>query len=104
MSSVVRTVLGAALILTSASAAMAASDAPPAQEPVQTAAASDTAVAEGTVQTSTSTDAAAASSAPVLAQSSKPHSPLCDNSDEHGGHGASTRWGLRAYWDQAVKN
>lgn len=114
MSSVIRSVIGAAFILTGASAAMAASDTPAVQEqavqtsasadaaaPADAAASNDAPAAEQAVQASSSATVVAAVSTPVVAQSSKPHSTLCDNSDEHGGHGPNTHWGVRAFWDQA---
>jgi hypothetical protein len=99
MSSVVRTVLGAALLLTGSSAAMAQSDSAPA--------------GYQSAQTSTSATVVAANSAPaadqsgqtgaysaIANQSPKPHnSGLCDKSDLYGGHSPASHWGTRAFWD-----
>ncbi len=108
MSSVVRSVLGAALLLTGASPAMAQSYSPSVDEqPVQADASTETAAsnnapaAEQTDQTSASTVAAAADSTPIPEQSKKIHHAgiWCDNTDPYGGHGPNTLWGVRAFWD-----
>jgi hypothetical protein len=107
MSSAVRSVLGAALLLTGASAAMAASDTATqgyqsAQTSTSTAVvASNNAApaADQPAQTSAYSTVATSVNAPVAEQSSKPHSSICDKSDLYGGHGPSTHWGTRAFWD-----
>ncbi len=107
MTSVVSSVLGAALLLTGASAAMAQSAPPPvANQPAQTDASAATAastnapVAYQSVQTSVSTAIPASTSAPAAAQTSKVnHLILCDNTDAYGGHGPNTLWGTRAFWE-----
>ena len=113
MSSVVRSVLGAALLLTGAPAAMAQSyDPAVAEQPVQTDASTETAAsnnapaAEQTDQTSASTVVAAADSTPVPEQSKKIHHAgiWCDNTDPYGGHGSNTLWGIRAFWDSQASS
>jgi hypothetical protein len=113
MSSVVRSVLGAALLLTGASAAMAQSDNPAVAEQAvqndastQTAASNNAPVVEQTVQTSASTVAAASDGAPIAEQSTKIHHAgiWCDNTDAYGGHGPNTLWGIRAFWDTQGTN
>ena len=109
MRSVVRPVLGAALLLTGASAAMAQSGNPPvayqsAQAGASTtalaAAPSSTPVAYQPVQAGVSTPIAASNDAAIAGQSPKPKSSgLCDRADAYGGHGPSTHWGTRAFWD-----
>ncbi len=105
MSSVVRSVLGAALLLTGASAAMAQSyNAPAAQAPqtgvyTATAASNNAPVAAQAPQTGAYTATAASNNAPVAGQPQQSHhSSLCDNTDRYGGHGANSIWGIRAFW------
>lgn len=92
MSSVVRSVLGAALLLTSASTAMAQTYSTPA--PAQ-------AEASAPVQTEAPATVVAAVEAPAAVQSSKPRYAglWCDNSDQYGGHGPNTLWGRRTFWE-----
>ena len=82
MGTVVRSVLGAALLLTGASAVMAASGNPPvAGQPVQAGAATTTAAA------------------PVAAQPKKPHnSNITDNAAPFGGHDPNSPEGVRAFF------
>jgi hypothetical protein len=92
MSSVVRTVLGAALLLTGASAAMAQSATPPAtNQAVQTGA--STAIVASTTPTAAST------SAPIVEQPQKPKTKVSDNTDVHGGHDPNSLAGARAFWE-----
>jgi outer membrane receptor protein involved in Fe transport len=100
MTSVVRTVLGAALLLTSASAVMAQSA--PArvanQQPAQTgattatAATNNPATANQPVQAGGTVTAAAANNAP------KPNSVVTDKADPYGGHDPNSLAGTRAFW------
>jgi hypothetical protein len=110
MSSVVRSVLGAALLVTGASAAMAQSANQTALNQPLPAGAYSAAPASGysaapaasnnAAPGAYATVAAANTGAPVVEQSTpKPHSNLCDNTDRYGGHGPETRWGTRAFWD-----
>ena len=107
MSSVVRSVLGAALFLTGASAAMAASDTPPDAYQSGQAGASTAVVASNSTtaayqpsQPGAYTAVAASSSAPLADQSAKPlNSGLCDKADLYGGHAPASHWGTRAFWD-----
>ena len=92
MSPVVRTVLGAALLLTSASTAMAQSANPPvANQPVQAGAAT------ATPQTGTATAAVAANAA-TAGQASR-NSDVADNRDSYGGHDPNSTAGTRAFWE-----
>jgi hypothetical protein len=85
MSSVVRSVLGAALILTSATAAMAQSATAP--------------VANQTVQTGASTATVATNNAPIVNQAPKPANKIvADQADTHGGHDPNSLAGVRAFW------
>ena len=80
----VRSALAAALLLTGASAAMAASDAP--------------GTANQTVQTSAPATATA-SSAPVASQADKPRpTGFSDKADAYGGHAPESQQGVRAFW------
>jgi hypothetical protein len=99
MSSVVRSVLGAALLLTGASAAMAQSANPPvANKSLQTGASTATAapnnapVANQTVQTAASAATAASNNAP------KSRSTVTDNSDPYGGNDPNSTAGARAFF------
>ena len=102
MSSVVRSVLGAALLLTSASAMMAASGTPAAAQSAQTGASTATAaapVANQTVQTGASTAPAASNNAPTAAQPKKPQrAGIADNSDPYGGNDPNSTAGARAFF------
>ena len=93
MNSVVRSVLGAALLLTGASAAMAASDnAPAANQTVQTSAPTALAAAPAA--------ATAPIAAPVADQSKKTHrAGVFDNTDPYGGHDPNSTKGTRAFWE-----
>ena len=82
MSSVIRSVLGAALLLTGASAAMAQSANPP--------------LANQTVQTNTAT--VASNNAPLAAQPQKPKANIADKSDTYGGYDPNSLAGARAFW------
>lgn len=96
MSSFVHSVLGAALLLTGASAAMAQSaTAPVANQPVQTAAATAVAapIAYQPVQ------ASAPAPTPVVAQLQKPVPTVSDKSDPYGGHDPNSTAGTRAFWE-----
>jgi hypothetical protein len=112
MKSAIRSVLGASLLLTGASAAIAASDTPPAADQSRQTGASTAIVASNNApiadqsrQTGASATIVASNNAPVANapaadQSQKPHhSGICDNADAYGGHGPNTRWGIRAFWD-----
>ena len=94
MSSLVRSVLGAALLLTGASAVMAQSANPPvAGQPVQT---NNAPVANQTVQTGASTATAATNNA---AQPKKPQrAGIADNSDPYGGNDPNSTAGARAFF------
>jgi hypothetical protein len=84
MSSLVRSVLGAALLLTGASAAMAASGTP---------------VAAQSAQTGASTTIAASNNAPIADKPQKSRgSSLSDNSDPYGGHDPNSTAGARAFF------
>ena len=101
MSSVVRSVLGVALLLTGASAAMAQS----ANQPVQTGATTATAAtvsappAGQPAQAGASTATAATANAPVAAQAKKVTRPnIADNSDPYGGNDPNSTAGARAFF------
>jgi hypothetical protein len=106
MSSVVRSVLGAALLLTGASAAMAASDIPPvAGQPRQTgastavAASNNAPVADKSVQTGASTAVAASNNAPIADKSQKSLRPsVPDNNDPNGGNDPNSAAAARAFF------
>jgi hypothetical protein len=107
MSSVVRSVLGAALLLTGASAAMAASGTPQvADKSRQTAASPATVapanapVAANTTQTAASTAVAAPApaNAPVVEQARKPIPKVADNNDPYGGNDPNSSAGMRAFF------
>jgi hypothetical protein len=129
MSSIGRFVLGAALLLTGASAAIAASDKPlVAYQSVQTGASTATAasnnapiIAAQSVQTGASTATAAPNNAPVAyqsaqtgasiattasnnapsaAQSHNSHdSNVADKTDRYGGYDPNSTAGVRAFWE-----
>jgi hypothetical protein len=84
MSSVVRSVLGAALFLTGASAAMAQSANP--------------SVVNQTVQTGATTATVATNNAPVADKSKSQNSNVTDNADTYGGHDPNSLAGVRAFW------
>jgi hypothetical protein len=88
MSSVIRSVLGAALLLTGASTAIA-QNAPAAGQPVQTAA------------TTTAATAPAATAPAAAQQPSKPRPGVTDNSDPYGGHDPNSAAGIRAFFEPA---
>jgi hypothetical protein len=94
MSSIVRSVLGAALLLTGASTAMAQSANPAgANQPVQTTA--------STAQTGASTATASSTgTAPAADQSQKKNPNIGNNEDRYGGHDPNSLAGARAFWDQ----
>ena len=106
MSSFVHSVLGAALLLAGASAAMAASETPPlAGQPAQASAATATTastnapVAGQPAQTGAVTTTAATAAAPVVAQAPKPHHPsVPDNNDPYGGNDPNSVAGVRAFF------
>lgn len=87
MSSAVRSVIGAAVLLTGTSAAMAASETTPAENQY--------------IQTNASTAQVEANSTPTQNQSRKVnHAGVwCDNTDPYGRHGSNTLWGIRSFWD-----
>lgn len=91
MSSVVRSVLGAALLLTGTSAAMAQSaNVPSANQTIQTS-------ASNTTQTGASAAAAASNSA--AADSSRKPTAVADKSDLYGGQDPNSQAGNRAFWE-----
>jgi hypothetical protein len=96
MSSVVHSVLGAALLLTGASAAMAQSaTAPVANQPVQAGAAAAPVAAPVAYQ---QVQAGAPAPAPVVA--AQPKKPtISDQSDRYGGHDPNSVAGTRAFWE-----
>jgi hypothetical protein len=107
MSSVVRSVLGAALLLTGASAATAQSAKPPvvAQSgqtgaSTATVAANNAPAAGQSGQTGASTAAVAVNNAPAAAPSQKTHnSGVSDKTDRYGGHDPNSTAGTRAFWE-----
>jgi hypothetical protein len=109
MSSVIRSALGAALLLTGASAAMAQGYSSPGSYQSQPAAPTAAPAPSSTPAAyqppaSNATTVAAYNAAPVAEQSPKrPHTSLCDNTDAYGGHGPNTLWGIRAFWDNQYK-
>ncbi|WP_088345786.1 MULTISPECIES: hypothetical protein [Rhodomicrobium] len=98
MSSVVRSVLGAALLLTGATAAMAAPGTPQAagQAGAPAAATNSAPVAYGSVQTGAS--AAIAAPAAVQPKKAPPATTLQDNNDPNGGHDPNSAAGMRAFF------
>ena len=105
MSSLVRSVLGAALLLTGAFAAMAASGTPVAAQSAQTGASTATAASNNApvtnqpVQTGASTTVAASNNAPIAEKPQKSRgSSLADNSDPYGGHDPNSTAGARAFF------
>lgn len=114
---VARSVLGAALLLAAAPAAMAQYATPPAtNQVIQSNAstpvvisnnASNASVAGGYIQPPViATADAAPENVPVVNQPRKKHRGglWCDNTDLYGGHGANTHWGKRAFWDYLEKS
>ena len=87
MSSVVRTILGAALLATGASAAMAQYATPPATNQQVQASTAPATVASNN-----------AAVAPVAGQPQKPRSNVSDNADPYGGHDPNSLAGARAFW------
>lgn len=105
MSSVVRSVLGAALLVTGASAAMAASEKPPvADQSRQTgastaiAASNNGPVANQPIQAGASAAAAAPNNAPVADQLQKRRSTVTDNNDPYGGNDPNSPAAARAFF------
>jgi hypothetical protein len=87
MSSVVRSILGAALLVTGASAATAQYATPPAaNQPVQAS------TAPATVAS------ANAATAPAAEPAQKPRSTFADKADAYGGHDPNSQAGARAFW------
>ena len=103
MSSLVRSVLGAALLLTGASAAMAASGTPvaaqaaPAGASTATPASNNAPAANQPVQAGASTTAAT-NNAPAAAQPQKKKPAFADNSDPYGGNDPNSTAGVRAFF------
>jgi len=100
MTSVVRSVLGAALLLTSASAVMAQST--PArvanQQPAQAGATTATAGSNNAATANQPVQAAGTATAAANAAPIKPHSTVTDKSDQYGGHDPNSLAGTRAFW------
>ena len=104
MTLVIRSVLGAALLLTGASAAMAASDNPagagqPRQAGASTTVAASNAPANQSAQTGSTTTTAATAAAPSADQAAKAHSNVTDNADLYGGHDPNSTQGTRSFWE-----
>jgi hypothetical protein len=92
MSSVVRAVLGAALLVTGASAAMA-------QSAYQTAPAGTPAAPANTGPvTYQATQTGASAAAAPAAQPHKPVPTVVDREDVHGGYDANSQAGARVFW------
>lgn len=108
MTSVVRSFLGAALLLTGASAAMAASDTPVAGQARQTGTptaivvSNNAPVVNQPVQTTASTTLAApktaAVAAPIADQPKKPRTTFSDNNDPYGGFDPNSLAGTRTFF------
>jgi hypothetical protein len=105
MSSVVRTVLGVALLLTGASAAMAASNNPPAGNQTVQAGASNTVaasnnapVANQTVQTGASAAVVAPANAPAADKPRKAPPSVPDNNAPFAGNDPNSSAGMRAFF------
>jgi hypothetical protein len=99
MSSVVRSVLGAALLLTGASAAMAQSaNAPVAGQPLQTGVYAATAAPNNPPAPAAgqSVQTAAPNNAPIANQSH--HSSVPDNNDPGGGHDPNSTAAMRTFF------
>src|SRR5262245_48144493 len=99
MSSVVRSVLGAAFVLAGASAAMAQTANAPAYPAGASAAPANAPTAYQSVQTSASAPIVASNNAPAVDQSAKPHSGVDNKSDAFGGHDPNSLAGARAFWE-----
>ena len=107
MSSIGRSVLGAALLLAGASAAMVASDILPAAAQSVQAGAAKTAAAPSTPpaanqapQTGATTAAVVSTNnVPVADQSSKPRAGVADKTDRYGGYDPNSTAGVRAFWE-----
>ncbi len=98
MSSLVRSVLGAALLLTGASAAIAASGTPVAAQSAQPGPSTATATNQ-TAQAGVSTTVAASNNPPIADKPQKSRgSSLADNSDPYGGHDPNSTAGARAFF------
>ena len=93
MSSIARSVLGAAFLLTGASAAMAQSAYPPAGQPAQAGA-----YAAPAGQPAPAGAYATAPAPVVVSQAPKPTN-IQDNSDLYGGHDPNSKQGTQAFWD-----
>ncbi|MBX2804491.1 MAG: hypothetical protein KTR19_00845 [Hyphomicrobiales bacterium] len=113
MSSVIRIGLGAALLLSSVPAAIAASEETPvSNEYIQGSAEAAVETPEATVleeriennvtaaSVTIDTPADITLAAPQSRKASVNHAGLwCDNTDAYGGHSPDTLWGMRAFWD-----
>jgi len=98
MTSVVRSFLGAALLLTGASAAMAASDTPVAGQARQTGTSTATVASTATSQT-VQTSAPAALAAPKVEQPKKAvNQTFSDNNDPNGGFAPGSTGAARAFF------
>jgi hypothetical protein len=103
MSSVVRSVFGAALLLTGATAAMAASGtAPVAGQAVQTGSSTATTATNAVPVTGQPVQAsvATASTAPVVEPQKPRRSNIADREDPHGGFDPNSSMGIRAFWEE----
>ena len=105
MSSVIRSVLGAAILLAGASAAMAASDKPPVADQRQTGAttatvgATNAAPADKSAQTGATTATVGATNAPVADQAKKPRTPsVPDNNAASSGADPNSTAAMRAFF------
>ena len=101
MPSVVRSFLGAALLLTGASAAMAASDTPVAGQARQTGTSTATVASNNAPATSQTvqTSAPAALAAPKVDQPKKPvNQTFSDNNDPNGGFAPGSTGAARAFF------
>jgi hypothetical protein len=102
MTSVVRSVFGAALLLTGASAAMAASGtAPVAGQSVQTGASTATTASNTVAVTTQPGTTTTANNAPIADPAApKTHrSAVADKEDPYGGHDPNSSFGIRAFWE-----
>jgi hypothetical protein len=95
MSTLVRSVLGVALLVTGASAAMAQSANQPVAAKPAKAASNNAPVANQTVQTGTSTATTASNNAPAA---QKPRPAIADKSDPYGGNDPNSTAGARAFF------
>jgi hypothetical protein len=93
MTSIIRSVLGAALVLTGASAAMAQSANPPAASQTGASTASNNAAVAQTPQAGASTAASAG-------QATQPRrSDVADTTKTYGGYDPNSTEGTRAFWE-----